>query len=727
MKRILKSLAAIIGIAALAGCADEDYILTDHYPSESSNYFSLSNSYFTFPYYGSTESFNFTCENLSYSFDAVPEWLTLEAASNEYSDDPYYAYSSHYYNLTALQNYEAVSRTGIFDLKLTPKDSPQYAYTQTMTAEQNGRGYYIGFVDTDLSLLYVNNVSAASSTIQVKLHSNCPTISVSASIEGVTYSYDYTAPTLESDIQTLTLTVPTNPSISGRTFKVYITAEEIYSNRTVNISQNGIEMNVSTTEYSFSAAGGSNDINVTSDVEWTITAPVATWCTATKNGSKITVQAVANLSDARRTTSFNIKVGDVVVKTIQINQAAPSITVTPATVELDYRPGSTTVTVVSDVDWDEATPSQAWLSVNKTSGKAGKTEVVISTTENAAVNSRTGKVTFTRQGWSRKAEVTVTQTAFVPEMSANNFVFEREGGSRTLEINTPGTWYINTEGEWPEWLTVDPRGGERNATVTLTATNNTTDSERHANLYILFGGVKQEALTITQRGPYIDVNSTNLEFNVFGGSSLVSYSANVEVNFTVEPAADWVTLENVNQGEVRVTTPYNNSVTPRSTYLVISPAEGDLTPKRVPISQQARTVEVSTTAVNMFYSAATTQKYTVTADGETSIGWLEQPEWATLRVTTITEPSNGTRGIWEFEIEVAENPTEQTRRATLVVSLQDLPSGQAKTVTIPVSQYGRGVVLEKVDWAADENWNATSNYDINLNINNNWGDDENWN
>lgn len=729
MKTILKYTALVL-IAIATGCSDDNHdgFLEDYFPSNEHIYYYVSPRHFTFGTYGDTENFEISAENLTYTIGTTPQWLTIERGSSNYN--------SSSYDVTADPNYDSETRTGIFDINFQTLDK-QHGFKLPMTAEQSGRGKFLNFTGVGSSSYYTypDNIPSGGGTIKIDLSSNCPNVTTTSSTTGITSNYHFTKPEGASAKQTIDITIPPVTTNSNRTIIIYLEAEGVNNIRlTVNQSapDAGLE---SSSNINFPARGGSQKFNVNSTEDsWTITQPSANWCSVVAGTKEVTIQCTANTNTSSRSTSFSFNIRGIKVSTVTVTQDAPNLAVSPTSLTFENTGGERTVTVSSDVDWDKVT-APSWATVSPTSGKAGSTTVTIKVKENESVTERTGTVSFTRNGWTKSASVSLRQAAYVPEISTKDLLFERTAGTRTIQINAKGAWSIVPDTTWPDWLTVSPLSGRGAGTITLTVTANNSADERTAKFYVDFGSNKRETINVKQRGLYLDIESRNFEFNVYGGTSTLSYTTNSAVEFSVVTVSsgitnDWVTLDTTKDNEVKVSVPYFNAARNRSAYILITPTETQLSAIRVPVNQTGRDVVCTTRSISLFYSAGKTQTFTVTADGACDIAWATQPTWASVEVKNVISPdtTKGRRGVWEFTVTVDENSSETSRTADLTISLAGLPDGQQRQITIPVYQYGKGIVIDKVDWGEDHNWNGPgTNPTFNITINNNWGEDHNWN
>ena len=138
-------------------------------------------------------------------------------------------------------------------------------------------------------------------------------------------------------------------------------------------------------------------------------------------------------------------------------------------------------------------------------------------------------------------------------------VLDPQGGSIEVALKSNGEWTIDpTE----EWLTVLPMSGSGDATITLTATSNTTGGSRSTKVT---ASTKDNTavMTVVQDASsqyYIDVNPLSIHCDAVGGEFTVEVSSNIEWE-VITP--QWVTSSMMTGANDATLT------------LAISPIEGD--------------------------------------------------------------------------------------------------------------------------------------------------------
>lgn len=96
-------------------------------------------------------------------------------------------------------------------------------------------------------------------------------------------------------------------------------------------------------------------------------------------------------------------------------------------------------------------------------------------------------------------EPTPSETTAFIKLSKEALSFSAAGGTATIELTSSGAWLSANAAEW---LSIESSEGEANATITITAAENTADAERSANLrfYIKDDTATTCTLKVTQDG-----------------------------------------------------------------------------------------------------------------------------------------------------------------------------------------------------------------------------------
>ena len=168
-------------------------------------------------------------------------------------------------------------------------------------------------------------------------------------------------------------------------------------------------LEVSSRMVTFSAGESSGKVEVSSDVEWTVSADDASWLIIEQQEDGIALGVTSNSDIPAREAVLTVQAGDRKME-IKVRQegAQPYFTSSKELIEFVYGGGNESVEITANVDWEAKTYGD-WITLTKTdSGLA------ISTSENKASRVRTASVDFYNSGY-RFASILVSQASSVPQ------------------------------------------------------------------------------------------------------------------------------------------------------------------------------------------------------------------------------------------------------------------------------------------------------------------------
>jgi len=207
----------------------------------------------------------------------------------------------------------------------------------------------------------------------------------------------------------------------------------------------------------------------------------------------------------------------------------------------DVEGGSQNIAVSSNGVWTVSSGVN-WVTVSPQSGERNVT-VSITVSENRTLEERkatlifVGRTVFSNETITVVVEITQKAKILYLELDKTTVAFEAEGGSQDIAVSTNGNWRVvsNT----PNWVTVSPRSGERDATVTVTASENRLFVERRT---ILTFNDRTETVTveITQEARFIEIDTNILSFGFESGSQSIQVSSNG--SWRVFNSPNWVTV-----------------------------------------------------------------------------------------------------------------------------------------------------------------------------------------
>jgi len=176
---------------------------------------------------------------------------------------------------------------------------------------------------------------------------------------------------------------------------------------------------------------------------------------------------------------------------------AATLTITPAAQNVASAIGTTNFSVVSNSTW-AVVSDQAWCIV--TSGGVGNGSVIANYTENTTPAQRVANITISVSGLAPKV-VTLTQGSMNSVTPLNQNVPATPAGKVDFTVSASGAWTASSD---QTWCTVTPTG-TGNGIVEANFTENTSVTQRIANITVTIAGVAPINATVTQAGGSTEV------------------------------------------------------------------------------------------------------------------------------------------------------------------------------------------------------------------------------
>ena len=169
-------------------------------------------------------------------------------------------------------------------------------------------------------------------------------------------------------------------------------------------------LEVSSRMVSFSTNESSSNVEIKSDVEWTVTkTEIAPWLTVQKQPDAIVLSAAENSTIVPRETVLLVEAGERKAE-IKVKQDCiqPSFTSSKEQILFVHEGGNESVEVTSNVDWEVDTYCD-WMVLTKT-----ESGLSIAVSDNPTDKMRTANVDFYNSG-TRFASIIVAQRSSVPQ------------------------------------------------------------------------------------------------------------------------------------------------------------------------------------------------------------------------------------------------------------------------------------------------------------------------
>lgn len=511
-----------------------------------------------------------------------------------------------------------------------------------------------------------------------------------------------------SGTTTVSIEVAPNNFVSSRSGSVTIYTGE-NSRLQLSILQKGIYIETEAS-LDFSSAEEKLKLNVKSNTDWSVLAAPVWVSLSTTSGSgdgviEITAQENPNTS-LRSGTIVIGQTGLDVQSKVVVTQQGKYFSTGQTVLEFTDQAGSSNYAITSDAAWT-TTLSDDWFSVTPSSG-LGSADVSVSVTENCTTEERTGTITYSYAGSS--TDIIVHQLSKYLTIDDGSFEFESIGGSHTIELSTNESWVATIEHD-VDWLSLSQTSGIGNATLALTAKDNSTVNTRSTVLIIEPKYSQAVRILVSQKPKTLSVNTQNILFFANGGTSDV-ITVNTDGQFEVTGSASWLTITRGSDNTFTVTAASNGvqevregTVTVRLTNL----SEGSLSID-IPVVQ---TGQGGTFILNGYSTDSDwNNKITSGSIGLTVKGYTTDSNWDSSKNVNLTVTLEGYSQDNDWNANVTNSGKVTT---TPYASDANWNSNSANNGSFTQTTYGN-----------DNNWNSATTTNSNV-TNSNYGEESNWN
>ncbi len=266
-----------------------------------------------------------------------------------------------------------------------------------------------------------------------------------------------------------------------------------------------------------------------------------------------------------------------------------------------------------------------------------------------------------------------------PELtvSPEKLEFGVNADSKSFSITSNVGWTVVGN---KDWITINQPSGGDNGTVYVDVEKNEDFSERSGRITITAS--KGDIIC------YVDVKQAGIESKlevsptspptVKGEGGTLSFQVSSNLNWSVSSSESWITLstnEDNGNSSVTATISANGSSNSRSATLTFSGKEGNASPIRITINQEAGGISVSPTTASLLSEKGSTANLSVTATGSWTLSGC--PDWL---------HSSATTGVGNTSIVLtalnANDMSDEARMATLTFTSNGM------SATVSVSQEG---------------------------------------
>ncbi len=349
------------------------------------------------------------------------------------------------------------------------------------------------------------------------------------------------------------------------------------------------KVSVTPTSCQFAADGGTSDVVVTANGDWSVNS-CPDWITASvmsgSSDATLTLTALQNTSGSERSAEVVLGTEDMST-TIEVSQSCYGedfLDVTPLSYTADIHGDTIDVTIHTSRPWSlSGVPD--WIIPSAMSGQVSQTVTMIVTSAMSGdFEIRQADIVVT--AGQMTSPVTIIQNKLlVIVVNPSSVSMDYAGGTATLALASSKPWTLNSA---PDWVSVTPTSGNASGQISAVFSINPNQTSREGTL-VFSTDTGSASVEVTQSGApdsyYLLVDPMSVSFNSSGGSQTISVNSNAD--WTVLEESDWLSVSPASgsgDGSFVMTVTNNAYSTERVTSVFVM--SGNIS-RRIAVTQQA--------------------------------------------------------------------------------------------------------------------------------------------
>lgn len=307
-----------------------------------------------------------------------------------------------------------------------------------------------------------------------------------------------------------------------------------------------VEVSFDKTTLEIDPQGGSAEVSLKSNGEWTI-AMTEGWVMVSsmsgKGDATLTLTVAPNTTGESRSTEITASTKDNTA-VLKLTQDVPQhyVEVSPASIICGAVGGEYTVQVSSDIEWEVITPQ--WVTSSMTNGTNDATlTLTISPIEVGTTESQIGEVVIGKHDIASDTVIIEQRVSpvFGIEVVPGHLEFICTGETKTVAVTTEDNWTA-TVGE--EWVMLNQNEGQGNAEISVTVGENPLYISRRTSIIFNTASGAHAMLVIRQEASpdphFLEVSPQMFQFGKEGGEREISVSCDDEWIFDLD--CDWLSV-----------------------------------------------------------------------------------------------------------------------------------------------------------------------------------------
>lgn len=410
----------------------------------------------------------------------------------------------------------------------------------------------------------------------------------------------------------VTVTAVANTTLLSRSATVTVSGVEL--TKTFFVTQKkGLEfLTLSTNSIKLPSSKAQGKFDVSTNISWTMYGKPY-WLTTSStrspnsNDYTVTVKADDNTSASNRSVTLSIEGDGVPSQLLEVTQEGAAAYLDVSLLSMSFQPSSASkiFTISSNTNWTVES-SETWLTISPSEGSNYKS-ITVKVDENTSPLPRNAKIIVSGSDITQTIDVTQEGLTFTVSTNSLSFPFTTEQKTFTINAITPNlSWTVQSS---ETWLAVSPTAGTNNGTITVTATENASTSQRNATITVTVGNATR-TINVKQEALILSVSPNSLSFSASAAKKTLTISSNV--SWTIESSDTWLTVTpSSGDNDGAVTIAANDNITSSS-------RSATLTLKGRGVTQTIKVTQAGPTASGdiMFWTSRNISKIDVTLAGQ---------------------------------------------------------------------------------------------------------------
>ncbi len=304
------------------------------------------------------------------------------------------------------------------------------------------------------------------------------------------------------------------------------------------------KISLSPTELSFSATAETKSISVTANADWTASCAeswVTLGATSGSGDTSLNISVGDNSSTAQRSATVTFKTKDgKATANLTLTQTAADVvfSIDRSEVSVAAEGGEFTVKVTSNIGY-KIDSKPEWVEQKSKSTSGNVDTYTYAAKANTAPSAREGTIVFCNDN-EVCIPVTVKQAAADASLSVSpaELSFSAKGESKSVSLKSNTSWKATSS---ESWATIDKSSGSGDATIGISAAENTATASRTATVtFTTDDGKSTASVKLTQEGADVVFSIDRSEVSVAaeGGEFTVKVTSNI--GYKIDSKPEWV-------------------------------------------------------------------------------------------------------------------------------------------------------------------------------------------